>query len=151
MRNISNGRQSKQIWNNFFALRRFRVVMRALMSARTRLQRGGLRDIKTDTVSFCFSALTPSSLLLTVMPMPSSTAQLRPNNSCVVFIPIYFLSPMIGQCSGAGGYADILNMQTLTVPLLAFGAVVVSPCIVCTHNVLSLKRSSLTGSFCFVC
>ncbi|KAF9785950.1 hypothetical protein BJ322DRAFT_754912 [Thelephora terrestris] len=29
-----------------------------------------------------------------------------------------------GQCSGAGGYADILNMQTLTVPSLAFGAAV---------------------------
>jgi hypothetical protein len=43
-----------------------------------------------------------------------------------------------GQCSGAGGYADILNLQTLTVPSLAFGAVIVGPYSGYTSDALSL-------------
>ena len=42
-----------------------------------------------------------------------------------------------GQCSGAGGYADILNLQTLTVPSLAFGAVIVGPCSTFPYDVFS--------------
>lgn len=44
-----------------------------------------------------------------------------------------------GQCSGAGGYADILNLQTLTVPSLAFGAAVVGPH--CTSNDMFISFS----------
>jgi hypothetical protein len=32
-----------------------------------------------------------------------------------------------GRSTGAGGYADILNLQTMTVPSLAFAAAVVRP------------------------
>jgi hypothetical protein len=38
-----------------------------------------------------------------------------------------------GQHSGAGGYADILNVQTLTVPSLALGATIVGPRGGCKH------------------
>ena len=31
-----------------------------------------------------------------------------------------------GEGSGAGGYADLFNMRTITVPAIAFGAAVVS-------------------------
>lgn len=46
-----------------------------------------------------------------------------------------------GQSSGAGGHADILNIQTLTVPSLTFGATVVGSLLQAPHYCLtSLNR-----------
>jgi len=40
------------------------------------------------------------------------------------------------QSTGAGGYADLLNLQTLTVPSLAFAATVVRPFRGCDPNTI---------------
>jgi len=43
-----------------------------------------------------------------------------------------------GQSSGAGGYADILNLQTMTVPVLAFAAVLVGRFSGCNPSAIRL-------------
>jgi len=43
-----------------------------------------------------------------------------------------------GESSGAGGYADILNLQTMTVPVLAFAAVLVGPFLGCNLSAIRL-------------
>lgn len=49
------------------------------------------------------------------------------------------------QSSGAGGYADLLNLQTMTFPSLAFAATVVRPLVDYNHGaiLLTFHRSAM--------